>query len=221
MPAPQSSAASPPAFNSCPAETHVLHGRLVKADPSQLRVAIYEFARARLETDTSWADEIERKQLSAALETAIQGLKNFRYAKTSRNAFNFPLHPCSLGSRPGQPKQFPCPSLAIHRSSSASGEFPAYWRTEELPIVEVHTRARLSRFAWFWIGISLSAALAVSAIYTQRSVYIAGGEEFSFRIGGPKFGNSANADPAAIIGGGWCEYSRHFGDITAISAAAP
>jgi hypothetical protein len=59
--------------------------------------------------------------------------------------------------------------LAIHRSSSASGEFPAYWRTEELPIVEVHTRARLSRFAWFWIGISLSAALAVSAIYTQRA----------------------------------------------------
>jgi hypothetical protein len=35
---------------------------IVKADPSQLRLAIYEFARA------SWADEIERKQLSAALE---------------------------------------------------------------------------------------------------------------------------------------------------------
>jgi hypothetical protein len=31
----------------------------VKEDPAQLRLAIYEFARARLKTDTSWADEGE------------------------------------------------------------------------------------------------------------------------------------------------------------------
>ena len=39
----------------------------VKEDPSQMRLAIYEFARARLKTDTSWANEAERKRLLASL----------------------------------------------------------------------------------------------------------------------------------------------------------
>ena len=46
----------------------------VKEDPAQLRLSIYEFARARLKLDTSWAEEAERERFSAALETAIQGL---------------------------------------------------------------------------------------------------------------------------------------------------
>src|SRR5216684_6692781 len=49
----------------------------VKEDPAQLRLTIYEFARARLKIDTSWAEEVERKRLSAALETAIQGVEQF------------------------------------------------------------------------------------------------------------------------------------------------
>ena len=65
--------------------------------------------------------------------------------------------------------------LAIHRANSASDEFPAYWRAEALPIVEVHTRARLSRLAWFSIGILLFAALAVSAIYMQRASILQAG----------------------------------------------
>jgi hypothetical protein len=49
----------------------------MKGDPSQIRLAIYEFARAGLKLDTSWADEAERTPLSAALETAIQGIEQF------------------------------------------------------------------------------------------------------------------------------------------------
>ena len=49
----------------------------VKEDPVQLRLSIYEFARARLQIDTSWADETERERFSAALETAIQGVEQF------------------------------------------------------------------------------------------------------------------------------------------------
>src|SRR4030088_2561905 len=49
----------------------------VKEDPSQMRRAIYQFARARLTLDVAWADEPERKLLAAALETAIQGVEQF------------------------------------------------------------------------------------------------------------------------------------------------
>ncbi len=49
----------------------------VKDDPAQLRLTIYEFARARLNIDTSWAEQSERKRLLAALETAIQGVEEF------------------------------------------------------------------------------------------------------------------------------------------------
>src|SRR5947199_9688979 len=46
----------------------------VKEDPSQIRITIYEFARARLKLDTSWTDEAERNRPVAALETASQGV---------------------------------------------------------------------------------------------------------------------------------------------------
>jgi len=68
---------------------------IVKEDPSQLRLAIYEFARARLEIDTSWADEIEPKALSAALETAIQGVEQFSVRQDEQERL-FLLHPCRL-----------------------------------------------------------------------------------------------------------------------------
>src|SRR5438309_4160699 len=49
----------------------------VKDEPSQLRAIVYEFARARLQTDTSWAGESERQQISSALEAAIEGVEQF------------------------------------------------------------------------------------------------------------------------------------------------
>jgi hypothetical protein len=49
----------------------------VKEDPTQLRRTVYEFARAKLKSDISWADEQESARLLAALETAIQGVEKF------------------------------------------------------------------------------------------------------------------------------------------------
>jgi hypothetical protein len=49
----------------------------VKEDPSQLRRTVYEFARAKLKSDISWADEQESARLLAALETAILGVEKF------------------------------------------------------------------------------------------------------------------------------------------------
>jgi hypothetical protein len=49
----------------------------VKQDPSQLRFTVYEFARSRLESSISWADEEEHKRLLGALEVAIKGVEQF------------------------------------------------------------------------------------------------------------------------------------------------
>jgi hypothetical protein len=49
----------------------------VKEDPEQLRLTIYDFARAKLKNDMSWADEEERKRIAGALETAIIGVEQF------------------------------------------------------------------------------------------------------------------------------------------------
>src|SRR3954471_11508904 len=49
----------------------------VKDDPAEIRATIYEFARAKLKLDTSWAEADERKRLASALETAIHGVEAF------------------------------------------------------------------------------------------------------------------------------------------------
>src|SRR3954453_9813965 len=57
----------------------------VKDDPGEIRATIYEFARAKLKLDTSWAEAGERERLASALETAIHGVEAFsvRQAQTS------------------------------------------------------------------------------------------------------------------------------------------
>jgi hypothetical protein len=49
----------------------------VKQDPAQLRLTVYEFARSKLESSISWADEEEHKRLLGALEVAIKGVEQF------------------------------------------------------------------------------------------------------------------------------------------------
>src|SRR5882762_10874578 len=77
----------------------------VKEDPSQLRLTIYEFARARLKSDTSWADESERERLSAALETAIQGVEQFSARRDDKERLQPPTQPAqiALGGSPAEP----------------------------------------------------------------------------------------------------------------------
>src|SRR3982074_822067 len=91
----------------------------VKEDPSQMRLAIYEFARARLKLDASWAEEPERKRLSAALETAIQGVEQF----STRHGENELLQPPPPSAQIGlgtSPAEQPSTSIVtIHQLDSA------------------------------------------------------------------------------------------------------
>jgi hypothetical protein len=141
---------------------------IVKGDPSQIRLAIYEFARARMKLDTSWADEAERKQLSAALEAAIQGVEQFSVRQDEQQRLRPSAPSVQIGPGTLPTQAAPAPELHIVRVSSPPDDIPArrkaYWRAEELPVVQVQTRARVWRLARFSIGILLFGALASLAI---------------------------------------------------------
>ena len=57
---------------------------VVSEDPEQMRLAIYQLARAKLKSDTGWANEVEKKRLTTALETAIQGVEKFSVVREER-----------------------------------------------------------------------------------------------------------------------------------------
>jgi hypothetical protein len=139
----------------------------VKEDPSQMRLAIYEFARARLKLDASWADEPERKRLSAALETAIQGVEQFSTRHGDKDLLLPPTPPAQieLGNSPAEPPSSSMLPIQLNPAAKGSlvpNEF--YLRAEAVPVAE----ARAWRFAsTLWIGILLFGVVAGFAVYKQ------------------------------------------------------
>ena len=113
----------------------------VREDPAQLRSVVYEFARARLLTDTSHTDETERRRLSEALETAIQGVEQFSVRREERER----LQPPASALRIAPP---PSASTTAMRQISPSEEdvlVPrrAYIRPPQ-PAVEVRSWSTIS-----------------------------------------------------------------------------
>ena len=142
----------------------------VKEDPVQLRLSIYEFARARLQIDTSWADETERGRFSAALETAIQGVEQFSSRRDEKERLQPPTPQLALGGSPAEP---PATSMVtIHQVNSAPKSVvlkEVYSRPEAESIAQAQTRVLLSTLARFAIGILLFGTVAGLAIYSQRT----------------------------------------------------
>jgi hypothetical protein len=50
---------------------------IAKDDPQQLRLAVYDVARAKLKEQIEWADVDEQTRLTKAMETAIAGVERF------------------------------------------------------------------------------------------------------------------------------------------------
>ena len=145
----------------------------VKEDPVQLRLSIYEFARARLQIDTSWAEEAERERFSAALETAIQGVEQFSARRDEKERLQppTPSPQIALGATPAEP---PATSMVtIHQVNSAPKSVvlkEVYSRPEAESIAQEQTRVLLSTLARFAIGILLFGTVAAGlAIYSQRT----------------------------------------------------
>lgn len=75
----------------------------VKQDPAQLRLTVYQFARAKLTNELSWANQTERERLLGSLETAIRGVERFSVRTDQRQGLPPPAHaalPALLGPEP-------------------------------------------------------------------------------------------------------------------------
>jgi hypothetical protein len=70
---------------------------MAKQDPTQLRFAVYEFARNKLE-NISWADEAERQRQLASLEIAIKGVEQFSQRVDQNLGLQGPAAALALGS---------------------------------------------------------------------------------------------------------------------------
>jgi hypothetical protein len=145
----------------------------VKQDPSQMRLAIYEFARARLKLDVSWADQAEQERLSAALEGAIHGVEDhtLRYDETAR--LPSPTAFAQVGFRRATAEPTLTSMIPTHPLNSAPAEVLAptivRLRPEVQPVLQLRTRVILSPLVRFYIGALLFGAVAALAIYMQRT----------------------------------------------------
>jgi hypothetical protein len=143
----------------------------VKEDPAQLRLTIYEFARARLKIDTSWAEEAERKRLLAALETAIQGVEQFSARRDDKELQ--PPAPSAQIAQATSPAEPPATSMVpIHQVDAAPKSVlvrEVYRRPDVEAVAQAQTRNLLATLARFSIGIVLFGVVAGLAIYRQRA----------------------------------------------------
>src|SRR5713101_374237 len=112
----------------------------VKEDPSQLRLTIYEFARARLKIDTEWIEEPERERLAAALETAIQGVEDFSARREDKERLQPPAPSAQIayGASAAEP---PATSMVeVHQANSSPKSVvlkEVYWQPETERVAEL------------------------------------------------------------------------------------
>jgi hypothetical protein len=140
----------------------------VKEDPSQLRMTIYEFARARLQIDTEWIEEPERSRLTAALETAIQGVEDFSARREEKERLQPPA-PSAQIAFGGSPATS---MVAVHQANSSPKSVvlkEVYWRPETERDAERQTRLLSSTLARVSIGMVLFGIVAGLTIYKYRS----------------------------------------------------
>lgn len=144
----------------------------VKEDPTQLRLTVYEFARARLRLDTAALDGPERKRLTEALETAIRGVEQFSERRDERERLPPPIPPAQIGLGASPAESSSMSMVPINQISSEPVETVvlkrAYFPRDPSPSAARQARVLLSPRARFVIGILLFGAVAGLAIYKPR-----------------------------------------------------
>src|SRR5215204_1094602 len=134
----------------------------VKDDPSQMRLAIYEFARARLEIDASWADQAERMRLLSSLETAIRGVEQFS-ARADEDRIQGLTQSGRIALSSSQDAPPARPVVEIDRPEPPPRPVPANgirsW-AHSSPVLEVRARELIATPARYWIGMAVLVAVA-------------------------------------------------------------
>jgi hypothetical protein len=146
---------------------------VVNEDPEQMRVAIYQLARARLKADASWADEAEQKRLATALETAIQGVEKF---SVNRNRER--LEPAFPAAQIGSAARAAPTVATVAPLTPASEDILApkrvFWTPDPPSVLAVEPRALVPTLASICVGLLLFVAVASLAYYGQQLPHLGG-----------------------------------------------
>ncbi len=151
---------------------------VAQADPSQLRLAIYEFARAKLINNTFNKTADERRRLAQALETAIAGVEKFAEKRDKHQRVVFRHGGAELSEMPVSSAPDPALLQAISDirkpmiTTAPEAEAPirlhpaAADRKAPLPLVSptLFAGARI----WVAGGLVAVAAVALVATLTYR-----------------------------------------------------
>jgi hypothetical protein len=142
---------------------------LVEEDPEQMRVAIYQLARARLKADASWADEAEQKRLATALETAIQGVEKFSVNRNEREGLQpaYPTAQIGSGTRAASSSVATVVPLTPAAEDVIAPRRP-FLAPDPPLVVQVGRRAIVPMLASICVGLLLFVAVASLAYYGQQ-----------------------------------------------------
>jgi hypothetical protein len=160
----------------------------VNEDPSQMRMAIYDFARARLKIDAAWADKSERDRLADALETAIKGVETFSLRRDERERLAAPVASAQIGysGGPAGPPSGPVATAYPVTPEPDDIYVPnrSYPPEHLQPILNVQQRSLVSTLARFCIGVLLFVAL-VSLAYNKQRLPLLGEHLDLSKVGWP------------------------------------
>ena len=144
----------------------------VKDDPAEIRATIYEFARAKLKLDTSWAEAGERERLASALEAAIHGVEAFsaRQEQTSLLGPPAPVAQIAHGPVTAEPPSRAMTTVGPVTSASEEIFLPERPRpyAEVRHVLEVRSSPLGPMLARFFAGMLLFVGLAGLAYYKER-----------------------------------------------------
>ena len=163
----------------------------VKDDPAQLRAAVYEFARTKLEISST--DDSQRERQAAALETAIKGVEAFSQRQGQALQLGPPAPAAQIALSappvaqvtPGAPPA-PQQSMAmatVREVTPAPEDFlvpdKAHSYSEVRHILEVRSAPLVPMLARFFVGMLLFAAVAGMAYYKDRLPFFGGQQNAS------------------------------------------
>ena len=151
----------------------------VKDDPAEIRATIYEFARAKLKLDTSWAEANERARLASALETAIHGVEAFSVRQEQTSLIEPPTPVAQITHVAPNAEQQPSRSMTTVGSVTPTPEdivMPERARpyAEVRHVLEVRRSPLGPMLARFFAGMLLFVGLAGLAYYKDRLPAIVG-----------------------------------------------
>ena len=144
----------------------------VKDDPAEIRATIYEFARAKLKLDTSWAETNERERLAAALEAAIHGVEAFSVRQEQTSLLEPPAPVARLAhvAATAEPPSRSMTTVGAVTPASEDILLPDRARpyAEVRHVLEVRTTPLGPMLARFVVGMLLFAGLAGVAYYKDK-----------------------------------------------------